>query len=504
MIYIDNAVNLRPQKFADVVGQDKVVKGITNFLLNKNYPNVSAFVGNSGCGKSTLARLTIKTMLCEHPIITEKGIEPCCECGHCKDISEERFHYIKVFNGSDLTADTIRELDTASKYDNILSDYNIFLVEEVQLCKDPSRLLQVVETSAKNTKWFFTSTDRDKFKTSFDKNNKSQERSAMRSRLCLWDIKGLTTEVIAEKLFNLLVQADPNDTLPNTIYDILPLVASNAKSNLRCAINDLSTILNAECYDVEECIKFMNYIDEKKENEVVLQLLFKLPEAIEYIQSAESLESSFAYWKSILSSVMTYAMTRHIDDNPYKDTMNKKMLASGNVGALMKAFIDTHSQCNGYFDSSIFIYNLWQYYSNENSKVHKPIIEPLSQTTEQVQIVKPKPIEKPPVYLEPKKEETKQPIVEQELSEQPVVKKVLKKKIPIRQPVEQPVVEQKPVLKKKIPIRQPVEQPVVEQKPVLKKKKIPIPQQTISLEEYEEKYAPSIKLTPEQEKELFE
>jgi DNA polymerase-3 subunit gamma/tau len=90
----------RPRQFADVVGQDHIIKPLQGMVERNKVGHAFLFVGPRGCGKTTTARLLSMAMNC--PNVSDAG-EPCGECGTCKGI----------INGSGAIG--LHELDAASK-----------------------------------------------------------------------------------------------------------------------------------------------------------------------------------------------------------------------------------------------------------------------------------------------------------------------------------------------------------------------------------------------------
>lgn len=97
----------RPGTFADVVGQQHVVRTLLNAIESKRTAHAYLFVGPRGVGKTTLARIFAKAMNC----LDDRNGEPCCECESCRAIIEERsLDVIEVDAASRNSTGDMREL----------------------------------------------------------------------------------------------------------------------------------------------------------------------------------------------------------------------------------------------------------------------------------------------------------------------------------------------------------------------------------------------------------
>ena len=106
------AIDIRPRKFSEVVGQKQIIKGLQNFIRNKAIPNVIMFVGNSGIDKNTLGDIMSMTINCENPKEENGYIEPCGCCASCKDIISRRFQRdCHVYSGNELSVEKLKELE---------------------------------------------------------------------------------------------------------------------------------------------------------------------------------------------------------------------------------------------------------------------------------------------------------------------------------------------------------------------------------------------------------
>ncbi len=367
---MNSAVNLRPIKWDDVIGQDKVVLGLRNGIKNQTLSNTIAFVGSSGCGKSTLARLTAMALNCEH---LDKDGNPCCECPSCKDILHERYSRdLKIYNGSNVSADEIRNIENDIAYNAQFDENKIFIFEEAQLIKEPKRLLQLVETNKKNLYFIFTSTDTKKFSNTWGSDNSTQEKNAFRSRMSFFSIKSLNTNDLADMLFK-MVEKDPNnEKYPDVFFDEgLITLAEGSKGNIRNAINDYYTATSSECFDRQSIIELLGYEDEKKEYEMVGYLASKSKDFLTFILNFSDVESFFNYsWKIISDNLM-----REISGVPFKEQFKelsyKSFVKLGTLAQLSDMYSETNRLCGGYFRTSIFYSQLYKYYNSSTIKSNR-------------------------------------------------------------------------------------------------------------------------------------
>ena len=107
MSYLALARKWRPKVFADVAGQDHIVRALQNALESDRVHHAYLFAGTRGVGKITVARIFAKTLNCEAGV----NAEPCGKCSACISIDEGRFvDLIEVDAASRSKVDDTREL----------------------------------------------------------------------------------------------------------------------------------------------------------------------------------------------------------------------------------------------------------------------------------------------------------------------------------------------------------------------------------------------------------
>ncbi len=123
----------RPQTFQDVIGQDHIVKTLSNQVTGDNVAHAYLFSGPRGVGKTTLARILAKAVNC--PDRKEETDEPCNKCEFCKEISTSRsIDVIEIDAASHTGVDNVREniIDNA-RFKPTKSKYKVFIIDEVHM-----------------------------------------------------------------------------------------------------------------------------------------------------------------------------------------------------------------------------------------------------------------------------------------------------------------------------------------------------------------------------------
>ncbi|MEJ2347098.1 MAG: DNA polymerase III subunit gamma/tau [Gammaproteobacteria bacterium] len=158
MTYQVLARKWRPRNFAEMVGQEHVLRALINALDNDRLHHAFLFTGTRGVGKTTIARILAKSLNCEQGVSST----PCGECAACREIDEGRFvDLIEVDAASRTKVEDTRDLLENVQYAPTRGRYKVYLIDEVHMLSDHSfnALLKTLEEPPPHVKFLLATTD---------------------------------------------------------------------------------------------------------------------------------------------------------------------------------------------------------------------------------------------------------------------------------------------------------------------------------------------------------
>ncbi|TAE28776.1 MAG: DNA polymerase III subunit gamma/tau [Candidatus Kapaibacterium sp.] len=157
--YIVTARKWRPQRFADVVGQEHVSRTLRNAVESKRIHHAYIFNGPRGVGKTTTARILAKAVNCENP---SAEFEPCNVCASCTDINTGRsMDVIEIDGASNNSVDDIRKLRENAKYPPVKGQYKMYIIDEIHMLSSSAfnALLKTLEEPPRHLLFVFATTE---------------------------------------------------------------------------------------------------------------------------------------------------------------------------------------------------------------------------------------------------------------------------------------------------------------------------------------------------------
>jgi len=258
----------RPQNFSEIIGQEHVVKTLTNAISNGMISHAYLFSGPRGSGKTTIARLFAKAINCQNL----KKYEPCNQCSSCLEINQQRaMDLIEIDAASHRGIDEIRELRDNVRFVPTKSKYKIYIIDEShQLTKEAANaLLKTLEEPPAHTIFILATTEIHKM------------IPTIISRCQRFDFRKLTLPEIVKRLEIIVKKEKARIEKP-----ALELIAVNSGGAFRDAENLLDQVLTfagsvkdeikAEdikdllgLVEIEVVSKFCDFILGKKPNEAI-------------------------------------------------------------------------------------------------------------------------------------------------------------------------------------------------------------------------------------------
>ena len=153
----------RPETFADLVGQDAVVRTLENAFRADRIAQAFIMTGIRGTGKTTTARIIAKGLNCIGPDGTGgPTTAPCGVCEHCTAISEGRHvDVLEMDAASNTGVGDVREIIDSVRYRAASARYKVYIIDEVHMLSTSAfnALLKTLEEPPEHVKFIFATTE---------------------------------------------------------------------------------------------------------------------------------------------------------------------------------------------------------------------------------------------------------------------------------------------------------------------------------------------------------
>jgi DNA polymerase-3 subunit gamma/tau len=224
MSYVVLARKYRPRNFAEMVGQEHVVRALSHALVSQRLHHAYLFTGTRGVGKTTVSRILAKSLNCVGPD-GQGGItaEPCGVCQACRDIDAGRFvDYTELDAASNRGVDEVQALLEQAVYKPVQGRFKVFMIDEVHMLTSTAfnAMLKTLEEPPEYLKFVLATTDPQKVPVT------------VLSRCLQFNLRPMAPETVAEHLARVLqsegVSADAQ---------ALRLLARAARGSMRDALS---------------------------------------------------------------------------------------------------------------------------------------------------------------------------------------------------------------------------------------------------------------------------
>ena len=213
----------RPQTFAELIGQDAMVKTLANAIERGRIAHAFLLTGVRGVGKTSTARLVAKALNCVGP--DGQGgptIDPCGVCEPCRAIAEGRhIDVIEMDAASHTGVDDVREIIEAVRYSAVSARYKIYIIDEVHMLSKSAfnALLKTLEEPPAHVKFLFATTEVTKVPVT------------VLSRCQRFDLRRIPAEKLAEH-FSHVARAEGVDVEEEALQAIARAAEGSARDGL--------------------------------------------------------------------------------------------------------------------------------------------------------------------------------------------------------------------------------------------------------------------------------
>ena len=307
----------RPQKFSDVLGQDRVVNVLKNQVKSGQISHAYLFAGERGCGKTTCAKIFAKAINCLDPIDSS----PCGKCENCKSIEEEStMDIVEMDAASNRRIDDIRNLKETVVYPPNNLKYKVYIIDEAHMITREAfnALLKIMEEPPSHLIFILATTEIEKIP------------KTILSRVQKFEFNKISRDDIIKQIDIIL-----NDRKVAMRDDAKDLIVKKAKGAMRDALSILDQVLSIEkdeflLKDVESILGVVNFesLDKLVDNifsynqKDSLEILFKMKENNK--DDRDILDGLIGYLRDLMV-YKTSLNKKYVENLDYIDLIEKKI-----------------------------------------------------------------------------------------------------------------------------------------------------------------------------------
>ena len=312
MSYQVLARKYRPKSFETLVGQDHVVRALTNALTQQRLHHAYLFTGTRGVGKTTLARILAKSLNCETGITAT----PCGVCNACTEIDRGRFvDLLEVDAASNTQVDAMRDLLDSAQYAPTVGRFKVYIIDEVHMLSKSAfnAMLKTLEEPPAHVKFILATTDPQKVPVT------------VLSRCLQFNLRQMASTTINEHLQNVLNQE-------NISFEsvALNLISRAAAGSMRDALSltDQAIAYGNQTVNESEVRSMLGAIDQNYLFEIIHALLAQ--DGVALIEKAKQMEARSISFEAALNDLANLlhqiAMAQTVPDSIANDLPERAIL----------------------------------------------------------------------------------------------------------------------------------------------------------------------------------
>ena len=254
----------RPEVFDEILGQEHIVKILSNQIETNSVNHAYLFCGTRGTGKTTTARILAKGVNC-----LSDGARPCGTCEHCRAIKDGNFmDVVEIDAASNNGVENIRELRESVKYPPALGRKKVYIIDEVHMLSTGAfnALLKTLEEPPEHVMFILATTEPQKLPPT------------ILSRCMRLDFRRVSQKTIAENMKQICLERGVDVT-----EDAARLLANCADGSVRDGLSILDQVLAGGDKHIDR-EKVLEYVGTTGE-----EFFLDLTELVSLKKSAEAL-----------------------------------------------------------------------------------------------------------------------------------------------------------------------------------------------------------------------